>query len=205
MSDRIIFVCSNCKSILKNSAVCVACENKKSAETDQNERNLREVLKVFNDFKFIPAGTSPEAMRVAIISCSKNKQKGTHPAQELYNSPLFKASIAHALKNFDQVYILSAKYGLIHPEARIRSYDMSLKRMSGEKRHRWAQMTAAQMLDRIPHGSEIYFFCGKIYREKIMSFPIMQKKFRLYAPLKGLSIGKQLQWFRSHNKNKTRS
>lgn len=70
---------------------------------------------------------------IVMISCCKSKLEDgrEHPAAELYTSPLFRKSLEYArrITQDKDIYILSAKYGLLPLEARVRSYDVTLNRM----------------------------------------------------------------------------
>ena len=52
--------------------------------------------------------------KVTLISCVSKKLDLKSKAQDLYQSPLFKKKLAYAEQiNSDEIYILSAKYGLL--------------------------------------------------------------------------------------------
>ena len=56
--------------------------------------------------------------KVTLISCVKKKLDLKSKAQDLYQSPLFKKNLAYAKQiNSDEIYILSAKYGLLKLKA----------------------------------------------------------------------------------------
>ena len=62
--------------------------------------------------------------RIALISCSKSKQNYPCPARELYApSQLFSLSYQYAKKVADEVYILSARYGLLAEEVMEKEWD----------------------------------------------------------------------------------
>ena len=65
---------------------------------------------------------------IFIISCGKSKEKITMPAYKLYNGCFFKSCLKYALMfvNLDNVYILSAKYGLIGLREEIKPYKVSI-------------------------------------------------------------------------------
>ena len=65
--------------------------------------------------------------RIALISCSKSKQNYPCPARELYApSQLFSLSYQYAKKVADEVYVLSARYGLLAEEDVVAPYDLTL-------------------------------------------------------------------------------
>lgn len=135
-------------------------------------------------------------MKVAFVSCVKTKQPGTHPAKELYSSPLFRLSFEYTSKHHaDRTYILSAKYGLVEPERRIESYEQTLKNMSAAARREWAEKVAKQIRETVPRGSTLLFFCGDDYRRDLIP---RLTDFEYEVPLQGLSFGRQLQWYKHH-------
>jgi len=70
---------------------------------------------------------SGDRMKIVIAQCTDEKRSGRHMAKDLYmTSDLFKAQRRYAEAYADQWYILSAKYGLVHPLTRLTSYDMDI-------------------------------------------------------------------------------
>ncbi len=66
--------------------------------------------------------------QIVIISCSKKKLARPAPARELYTGAYFKTLLGYALSiaAAEDVFILSAKYGLVRLENRIRPYDLMM-------------------------------------------------------------------------------
>lgn len=64
-------------------------------------------------------------MKIGIVECGKSKAAGffQRKAREMYTSPLFQKSLAHAQKHCDFVMILSSQYGLINPDDWIQPYN----------------------------------------------------------------------------------
>lgn len=65
---------------------------------------------------------------IVVISCGARKRPGIHPAKALYTGAYFRACLGWALsvaKPAD-IYILSAKYGLLALDDRIASYDVHI-------------------------------------------------------------------------------
>jgi len=133
-------------------------------------------------------------MRIGLVSCAKTKQKGVHPAKELYCSALFRQAFSFAVATCDRVYILSAKHGLLMPETRIRDYNVTLNSASRHERQRWGKRVLQQLENRVAPGDELFFFCGKKYREYLT--PALHGKCHLLMPLRGLSLGQQLHWYK---------
>jgi hypothetical protein len=64
--------------------------------------------------------------KIAIIGCSKSKQNYTCRADEMYTGTIFQKSYEVAKQITDNIYILSAKYGLLKPDTIIEPYDLAL-------------------------------------------------------------------------------
>lgn len=139
-------------------------------------------------------------MRLGLVSCTKKKQNFKCKAAEMYMpSALFKGAYQYAVKTYDIVAILSAKYGLLMPEDEIEPYNVTLKTMNARQRMEWTEKVFAQIRERIglQKISACFFHAGKEYREFLI--PILEKSgIKCDIPLKGLSIGKQLQWYNLH-------
>ncbi len=120
----------------------------------------------------------------AFVACSKTKRSRACKARDLYQGNLFKKSITFAEHYYSRVYILSAKYGVVHPDEIIEPYEMTLKSMKFSERKEWSEKVQKDIETRdIP--KPFVFFTGVAYCEF----------FEGYKPLKGLSFGNQLQWF----------
>ena len=58
-----------------------------------------------------------------LIQCVSSKREKCLPAKELYDSTYFDAMKRYAEASDDDYRILSAKHGLVHPEAELDPYD----------------------------------------------------------------------------------
>lgn len=68
-------------------------------------------------------------MKIALIACCKKKKESQCRACEMYQSTLFKLSYKYAEKTgCDEIYILSAKYGLLDKDKIIAPYDETLNK-----------------------------------------------------------------------------
>jgi len=66
-------------------------------------------------------------MRIAVISCKKQKQKHSCIADEMYSkSYVYRAQRDFIKEAYDEYYILSSKYGIISPNNFIDPYDVSV-------------------------------------------------------------------------------
>ena len=91
----------------------------------------------------------PRRKRVALIGCGKQKAERTCAASEMYRSALFRAAWRWASLHCDQVFILSAKHGLLEPTTIIEPYDEALPRdLAG--REAWGMRVGAQIDKAVP-------------------------------------------------------
>lgn len=132
-------------------------------------------------------------MKIFLISCVKRKQQGVYAAKDLYISSLFKKMFAYAKKNnADEIYVLSAKHGLINQETQIENYEETLNTKSIQEKKIWAE-NVFNNIKNWDKTSHIYILGGKNYYyflEKLL----IQNGFKVTIPLKGLSIGKMLSF-----------
>jgi len=126
-------------------------------------------------------------MKIAVISCCKTKIKADKKvkARDLYNSDLFNKSLAFCLEKYDQVFILSAKYGLLSLADKIKTYDLTLNKFSIKEKKEWSKKVVDNFKKCFKEDDVIYFHCGVNYRKYIIE-DISNKT---HTPLKGLGLG----------------
>lgn len=136
-------------------------------------------------------------MKIALVSCVSKKHLGTHPAEDLYCSNWFEKAKKHVKENYSHWYILSAKYGLLLPEAIVESYDTYLPETSLEYRRQWAHDVFNSIKRVNSITTEINIFAGVTYRKYLV--PLLETAgYKVNIPLSGLGIGQQLRWFIEH-------
>lgn len=127
---------------------------------------------------------------VVLVSCGSKKLNRKSQAQHLYTGILFRYSLEYAKKlKPSQIYILSARHGLLTLDKETDPYDQTLNSMPAQKVQSWADQVISQ-LSRTFSMEETHFIilAGQRYRKYLQ--PYMQ---HCDAPLAGLIIGKQLQ------------
>lgn len=129
------------------------------------------------------------------LSCVSKKRNHPCLTSEMYVSDLFKKSLAYAKKITEStnIYVLSAKYGLLRLDEEIVPYELTLNTMSKKERKEWAEKVLKQCEEKgISFDEEIVFLCGKKYREFLIDkFP------NSTIPLKHLGIGQQLAFYKN--------
>lgn len=119
--------------------------------------------------------------KIVLVSCVSKKNRGTHKAKDLYASPLFRKAYEYAESlNPDKIFILSAKYHLLDPEAIVEDYNMTLNTFSAAERKEWANVVLEQ--------DEIIFLAGKNYWQELIASGKVRKYERPYLDnnLKGM-------------------
>lgn len=127
---------------------------------------------------------------VVLVSCSSGKENKPAPAEELYNSDLFKKQLEYAKKlaNPSNIYIISAKYHLVPLRQNISPYNLTLKEMPAKDREEWANVVLGQLkkkgynLDK----DKFIILAGSAYRQYLE--PHMKN---VEVPFSGLRIGQQ--------------
>ena len=106
--------------------------------------------------------------QIAIIACGSKKAKEASPAIDLYKGVLFMKHRAWAEAFCDQIYIISARHGLISPSKIIKPYETSLRKFKKKDRDRWGSQVADQIRSRIPISEKLIFLAGEIYYRPII-------------------------------------
>lgn len=137
---------------------------------------------------------------LGLVSCTKSKKSYRCPAREMYQaSDLFRKAYRYAIKHYDYVAILSAKYGLLLLDKEIDPYELSLKSMTAEGQRNWSERVLSQLEGKLGSLgiSEVFFHAGLAYRRYLIG-PLERNGICCHVPLKGLGIGQQKAWYLDH-------
>lgn len=135
---------------------------------------------------------------IILIPCCKNKRQTPCRAEEMYIGQLFKARLKYAKQlNPDEIFILSAKYGLLTCDEIIEPYNVTLKDFSKEKKIEWSM----NVLDKLKSfcsttDDKFIILASNFYIEHILPFI---KNYEL--PLSFCAdnyIGKKMAWLKEH-------
>ena len=129
-----------------------------------------------------------------LLSCASKKALQKTKARDLYQSALFKSSLkfAESLKP-DNIFILSAKYGLLELEKEIEPYNQTLNKMPDKERKIWADKVISQLSNVADlKKDEFVFLAGDRYRSHLIPHLTYYD-----IPLKGLGIGRQLKFLKA--------
>jgi hypothetical protein len=133
--------------------------------------------------------------KIVLIACSKHKADHSCKASELYSSPLFKLSLAYAHKlQPEQIFILSAKHGLVGLKDTLSPYDKTLHGLPRSAQLKWSNQVFTQLSQRTNPAQDTYIFLtGKLYQQDLL--PLLPKH---QLPLEGLGLGKRLAFLKNH-------
>ena len=135
---------------------------------------------------------------LGLVSCTKRKQTYPCKASEMYlPSNLFSKAYPYCKKTYDQVAILSAKYGLLLPDDKIEPYDLTLNYMGVKEAKEWSNRVFNQIQNRLnlDEIEQINFHAGKNYRKYLIP-KLEEFGIKIKIPLDNLGIGKQLSWYK---------
>ncbi len=128
--------------------------------------------------------------RIVLISCVSQKLSHRAKVRNLYTSTLFKLNLKYAERLApDEIFVLSAKHGLLRLEQEIEPYEQTLNNMRPGEIRLWADRVLTQIRDICSvEDSEFTFLAGDKYRKYLLPHLMNYE-----LPLKGLRIGEQLQ------------
>lgn len=134
-------------------------------------------------------------MKIYLISCVKQKKDFACKAKEMYTSPLFKGAYKYAQKmQADKIFILSAKYGLLHEDDIIEPYNETLNTKHKQEVYEWSNRVLSQLIKETDIEKDTFvFLVGEKYRKYLLP-----KLNHYEIPLQGLSIGKQLAFYKEN-------
>ena len=134
--------------------------------------------------------------RLFLVSCVKTKGAGPASAKDLYTSAWFRKARACVEKTGCPWRILSAKYGLVHPEEEICHYEKTLNTMPVKERRAWAKCVLDGLGPCLDGVDTVVFFAGQQYRE-FLEPELCKRGLAVCVPMRGLLFGQQLAWLKA--------
>lgn len=134
-----------------------------------------------------------DGRRLFLVSCVKTKLPTRAPAKELYVSAWFCKARDCVESTGCPWGILSAEYGLVHPDEEIRPYEKTLNAMPVVERRAWANEVLESMDPFLAGIDTVVFFAGARYRE-FLEPGLREWGLAVSVPMLGLSQGRQLAW-----------
>jgi hypothetical protein len=129
------------------------------------------------------AGRAVHIPRLVLVACVSQKLETPAPARDLYISDWFRKARRFAESTGAPWAILSARHGIIAPDAVVAPYSETIASGQGATRRRaaWSRLVAAQM----PHATfgELVVVAGRHYRESLGA--VLGRAERVEYPLAG--------------------
>jgi hypothetical protein len=143
-------------------------------------------------------GSGGSGADIILIGCVRTKLPTPSPAAELFRSPLFAGRRRYATGSGRPWYILSAKYGLLHPTDVIGPYDVYLAEQSSRYRSAWGDFVIARLeqCHQDLRGLTVEVHAGAAYVEPLRG-PLADRRAALTTPAAHLRQGEQLAWYNS--------
>lgn len=130
---------------------------------------------------------------IALVGCTSTQFNQAMPARWLYHSEWFLRAAAVAETASAGWYILSARYGLLHPDQKIAPYDLILSDLSPSQRKVWA-VSVVQSLEQIIKPNDRLLLLAEADYHAPLYRLLKNSAWRLNAPLAGFSPSEQLSW-----------
>ena len=139
---------------------------------------------------------------VVLLSCCKKKSFSRTCAKDLYIGDSFKKSLVYALRitGEENIFILSAKYGVVELNDEIEPYDETLVNKSVKERRQWSEKVLKQLQLKGLDLTKDHFIilAGNKYIDYLIAGrkkPQLELNQIEHAelPLGGLPFGKRLQ------------
>jgi cytolysin (calcineurin-like family phosphatase) len=90
-------------------------------------------------------------------------------------------------------FILSARYGLVAPNAEIEPYERTLNTLGVAERRAWASAVLDKLLPELTGENRVVMFAGDRYREFLV-VPLRSQGIKVEVPMANLAFGQQLAW-----------
>lgn len=155
------------------------------AQINQSLHSNTKIMVICN--KFVEEGIMK---KIVLISCAKTKLKTPANAKEFYISPLFKANLGYAYSlQPDNIFILSAQYGLVELDQILEPYDLTLNTMNVAEKKAWAEKVLTSLQKKTDTKNDHFIFlAGNNYRKYLI--PELS---HYEIPFEGFAFGRQLQ------------
>lgn len=116
-------------------------------------------------------------------------------AADLFTGAAFRKARDLAIRSGKPWYVISAKFGLLHPDEVIAPYDVYLPKQSPRYRSTWGDWVVVQLGERHQlHGAVVEAHAGSAYCEPLVG-PLAAAGATLVQPLAGLRLGERLAWY----------
>ena len=141
-----------------------------------------------------------ESVDLMLVGCAKKKADGPNKAKDLYASPLWRHRRQYAENHQVPWFILSAKHGLLSPDAWIEPYDLALSSLSTKERREWSKSVLTDLVETAPNllGKNIEIHAGKDYADFGLTQGLSELDAFVSRPLAHIGMWYQPAWYQEH-------
>lgn len=133
---------------------------------------------------------------IALVSGVPPQFENAMPARWLYHSEWFLVAAALAETASTGWFILSARYGLLHPDQKIAPYDLLLCDLTPDQRRAWAEGVLDSLAHILKPSDRLLLLAEPDYHTTLYTI-LENSSWRLTAPLRGMSAASQLVWMQN--------
>lgn len=135
---------------------------------------------------------------IGLVSCVKTKRDESVTPKNLYTSDYFQKMRSYAEQYHDDWWILSAKHGLLNPDAQpIEPYNETLSGARVAEKREWAERVTEELDEEglLSDDVTLIFHAGKDYYEELVPL-IEHTGTSIEIPTEGLYIGEKKSWYK---------
>ena len=141
------------------------------------------------------------ATDLILVGCVKSKIEtdATVRAKDLYASPLWRCRREYAERFGGSWYILSAKYHLLNPEKKIRTYNLTMPDLNPAERDEWSRKVLDDIGKKFPDlkGKVVEIHAGESYGESGLEKGLREAGAIVHRPLERVrGVELQCAWYR---------
>lgn len=156
-----------------------------------------------------PVPPGAPVIRVALVGCGKTKLAYPAPARQLYVGNLFTATRRYVegqllARGFDTWYILSARYGLVHPDQIIEPYEATMDGKTVDQLSAWVNKVDVAFRCINPGYGKwttkggrlaVHILAGAAYADPLAA-AWRGLSWEINRPFAGLQMGERLGWLK---------
>lgn len=137
-------------------------------------------------------------MRLALVACAHARSDGPAPAQQLYDSALFRARRRDVAERVDRWFVLTPRYGLVEPDTLVERETQRLADLPAAERAAWAGAVLAEIDERLGElvGWVVELHAGAAFCDRGLAAGLAARGAQVVRPVAGLGQGQQLAWYR---------
>jgi hypothetical protein len=137
-----------------------------------------------------------QTRRIALIACSKAKLAHRAPAIALYTGDLFVKSVAWAQREGWDIFILSARHGLVAPDEELDPYEARVPGVKSPLHKTWQGKVIDGWKSKVGRRLGCTVLAGSDYHKSLRNFLMIQVLEPVSYPLEGMQIGEQKRFLK---------